>query len=136
MYCPNRACPDFQESGEPGEYRDEIRVCPKCGARLVAEPPPELRRATAAAGEADEAPSGALVAVASFHYRQDADLAAAFLQANGVAAVVFGHYSGSTDPRIGFGSRVRVMAPESQVRLATALLEEAPRSPGDGSSTA
>ena len=132
MYCPNRECPDFQESGEPGEYRDGMRVCPKCGAELVAAVPEDLRRATEECGEGREEPSGPLVAVASFNYHQDANLAVSFLRSNGVEAVVFGYYSGSTDPRIGFGSRVRVMVPESQVRLAATLLEETPHEAGSG----
>ncbi len=132
MYCPNRECVDFEETGEPGEYRDDVEVCPKCGARLVHERP-ELDERDAAPPEEDDAiaPEGPLVAVAEFNFRQDADLAASVLWASGVPAVVFAGTSG-TDPRIEFGSRVRLMVSERDVEAARALLEqEAPASAED-----
>jgi hypothetical protein len=125
VFCPNRDCPDFQETGLPGEYREEIVVCPKCGAHLVPEPP--VRREAEASGSVPtgerDAALGRLVAVASFNYHQDADLAASMLLANGVQAVVFADDCGGVDPRIGFGSRSRVMVPEGQAKLALSLLE-------------
>ena len=39
MFCPNRGCVDFLETGMQAEYRDDITVCPKCGAELVRELP-------------------------------------------------------------------------------------------------
>jgi hypothetical protein len=124
VFCPNRDCLDFQESGAPGEYREGIVVCPKCGARLVPETP-NLRGAEqtgSGSAEEEEAASGPLVVVASFNYRQDADLAASMLLASGVRAVVFADDCGGTDPRVGFGSRARVMVPEDQAELALSLL--------------
>ena len=125
MFCPNRECLDFQESGAPGEYREGIVVCPKCGAHLVPEPPvlSEGGGPGTEGGEEHDAVPGPLVAVASFNYHQDADLAASMLLANGVQAVVFADDCGGTDPRIGFGSRTRVMVPEGQAQLALSLLE-------------
>ena len=35
MYCPNRKCPDVEDSGMPGEYGSEVTTCPKCGEALV-----------------------------------------------------------------------------------------------------
>ncbi len=35
MFCPNSECPDFVETGRPGEYTPEVAVCPVCGAYLV-----------------------------------------------------------------------------------------------------
>ncbi len=130
MYCPNPNCPDVQESGEPGEYRDDVRACPKCGAELVPGTPSAERDGAGTGPEGDAEPDGPLVAVASFNYRQDAELAASFLQANGVEAGVFGDDCGGTDPRVGFSSRARVMVPEGQARLAATLLEETPGAAG------
>jgi hypothetical protein len=44
------------------------------------------------------------------------------LLASGVRAVVFADDCGGTDPRVGFGSRARVMVPEDQAELALSLL--------------
>ncbi len=131
MYCPNRECDDFQATGEPGEYRDEIEVCPKCGARLVHERPDQRERGEATSDE-DEAvaPEGPLAAVAEFNYRQDADVAASMLWASGVPAVVFAGTSG-TDPRVEFGSRVRLMVSERALRVARELLEPEATAPAD-----
>lgn len=35
MRCPNPNCPDIAKFGFPGDYRDGITVCPKCGTDLV-----------------------------------------------------------------------------------------------------
>jgi hypothetical protein len=45
------------------------------------------------------------------------------LVANGVQAVVLSDDCGGIDPRIGFGSRSRVMVPDGQAKLALSLLE-------------
>ena len=39
-HCPNPECPDLLAHGRPGEYRDEIDVCPYCGTPLQWGPPP------------------------------------------------------------------------------------------------
>ena len=128
MFCPNRECPDFLESGEPGEYRDDVEICPKCGARLEHAPPEPGGRP----GEQNEwggngaAPGGPLVAVAWFEYRQDADLAASMLQANGIWAVVFADDGGGTLPHVGFGTAARVMVPEMHAAAALELLAQRP----------
>ncbi len=41
MFCPNRKCPDVEATGVPGEYRDELRTRPVCGATLVPDEPTE-----------------------------------------------------------------------------------------------
>lgn len=123
MYCPNRECIDFEETGEPGEYREDIEVCPKCGARLVHDRP-ELRAPEEVAGLGDGGGAeGTLVAVAAFNYRQDADLAASTLLGAGLDAVVFGDDCGTVDPGLGFATRCRLMVPEDQANLALSLLE-------------
>lgn len=132
MYCPNRECIDFEETGEPGEYRDDIEVCPKCGSRLVHELP-DLRPPEEVEDVADpDDPEGTLVAVAAFNYRQDADLAASMLLGAGLAAVVFGDDCGTVDPSLGFSTQCRLMVPEDQVSLALSLLEQADREPSAG----
>lgn len=35
MYCPNPECPDRAATGRPGEYRDDMTVCPVCGSGLT-----------------------------------------------------------------------------------------------------
>ena len=130
MFCPNRECVDFEEIGEPGEYRDDIEVCPKCGARLVHERP-ELRTPEEVAGVGDAGgPEGTLVAVAAFNYRQDADLAASMLLGAGLNAVVFGDDCGTVDPGLGFATRCRLMVPEGQANLALTLLAQETRESG------
>ena len=131
MFCPNRECVDFQETGEPGEYREGIVVCPKCETRLVTERPAPPEAEAAEPEEAGEEPvAGPLVAVATFNYHQDADLAVSMLRANGVQAVTLADDCGTTYPSIGFGSRNRVMVPEGQAKLAVALLERGARRAG------
>lgn len=132
MFCPNVDCPDFKESGIAGEYLERTTICPKCGAHLVAEPP-----AVKPAGE--EAPrfpglsepsEGPLVTVASFNYRQEADLVLSMLLARGIEASAFSDDCGGVDPRLGFGTRTRVVVPASQVADAVALIETTEREPG------
>ncbi len=75
-----------------------------------------------------ELPEGPLVTVASFNYRQDADLVLSLLLARGTEAVSFSDDCGGVDPRLGFGTRTRVVVPESQAAAALALIDEAERS--------
>jgi len=35
MFCPNAECPDRIADDRPGEYRQEIEICPICGTPLV-----------------------------------------------------------------------------------------------------
>jgi hypothetical protein len=134
MYCPNRECIDFEETGEPGEYRDDVEVCPKCGARLVHERLDLVREDSAALADGEGAglPQEPLVAAAAFNYQHEANLVALMLRANGVPAVVFDGSFG-VDPRPTFGSRARVMVSERDLGLARALLEQEARAPeGEG----
>jgi hypothetical protein len=41
MYCPNTKCPDFEATGQHGEYVPAITTCPSCGEYLVDTLPPE-----------------------------------------------------------------------------------------------
>ena len=56
MYCPNRDCPDFKDTGKPGEYREGITHCPYCRSALVAEDP--LRAAPPARAGSQPEPGG------------------------------------------------------------------------------
>lgn len=42
MFCPNDDCPDYLSTGLRAEYRDDVTVCPFCGAALVFERPADL----------------------------------------------------------------------------------------------
>lgn len=126
MFCPNPQCPDLVESGEPGEYREGILTCPKCGASLVPEhPSPPEDDQTSAGVPRDRSPQESPVEVASFNYRHDAEVARSILAANGVEAFVFGDDCGGVHPGIGFGTKTRLMVPASQASEAAALLREA-----------
>ena len=127
MYCPNPECLDFIEDGVRGEYVDTVSVCPKCGTRLVAGPPPDESSAGAKGalpggiGREDDPP----VEVASFASRQDAELAAGSLVARGIEALVLADDAGGEFAGVGSGSGARVLVPTSRVAEALALLEEA-----------
>ncbi len=133
MYCPNPECLDFVEDGVRGEYVDTVSVCPKCGARLVAGPPPEEpsgqpEDAGASLGGREDDP---LVEVASFGYRQDAELAVSYLVARGLDAVELADDVGGVNPGVGFGTGTRVLVPRSRVAEALALLDEADQQGGE-----
>ncbi len=35
VICPNPECSDIRRTGNPGQYKPEIKVCPKCDTKLV-----------------------------------------------------------------------------------------------------
>ncbi len=39
VFCVNRDCPDFEETGFFAEYVEGVYVCPRCGSPLEATPP-------------------------------------------------------------------------------------------------
>ncbi len=133
MYCPNPECLDFSEDGVRGEYVDTVSVCPKCGTRLVPGPPPEAPAARSEGagvrigGREDDPP----VEVASFGSRQDAELAAGYLVARGLEAVVLADDAGGEFAGVGSAAGARVLVPTSRVAEALALLEEADRQGGE-----
>lgn len=133
MYCPNPECLDFVEDGVRGEYVDTVSVCPKCGTRLVAGPPPDEPRGGAkAAGEnAAGRENDPLVEVASFGYRQDAELAVSYLVARGLDAVELADDVGGVNTGVGFATGARVLVPTSRVGEALALLDEADQQGGE-----
>ena len=131
MFCPNLECPDLKESGIAGEYVEGTTVCPKCGARLENKPPALKAAAEDAPGfpEPLEHSGGPLMTVASFNYRHEADLVLSMLLARGIDAVTFSDDCGGVDPRVGFGTRTRVVVSESQAAAALALIETTEREP-------
>ena len=131
MFCPNPKCPDFEDSGTPSEYVDSIIKCPICGARLV-EQMPDIKSLR---GQADSNKDNAdvqssnelteeLVVVASFNFRQDADLAKTFLSAKGIEVFESPDDCGGMDPGLGFGTRTRLLVHKNNAEEAIALLEE------------
>ncbi|MBZ5551726.1 MAG: hypothetical protein LAO21_03320 [Acidobacteriia bacterium] len=66
-----------------------------------------------------------LVVVASFNYRQDADLAKSFLNSNGIEVFESGDDLGGWNPGLGFGARTRLLVFKSNADKAIALLDEA-----------
>ncbi len=53
MYCTNRECPDFEQSGVAGEYAEPLTVCPVCGAELSPSPPEWIPTAVALSSDDD-----------------------------------------------------------------------------------
>jgi len=125
MFCANPQCPEFVELGVHGEYQEEITRCPVCGADLVAElPEDEIRRAVD--------PEEPLETVASYNFRQDAELAASLLNAEGIEATILADDAAGVYPAAGFLT-FRVVVPAGQLAEARELLEtpgeETPEAP-------
>ena len=155
MYCPNPECPDFKETGSPGEYVEGITICPFCGSELVevmpsmspAEDPDETELAEDESNtneSADEEPSTRedsdeeprtrdysdeeLVVVATFNFRPDADLMMTFLLNQGIDVFESPDDCGGTNPAVGFGVGIRLLVPKSQADEATALIDDVEKS--------
>lgn len=151
MYCPNRDCPDFKDTGRPGEYREGISHCPYCGTALVAEdplraaPPARPARGPEPGGgweRADDAiaePSGdELEPVFESSDPSEVPVVRSFLDAHGIPHVVVGEerfdaFRGSLsafrfNPRAGV---VAFMVPAEYAEIARDLLNELEDSPGD-----
>jgi len=126
-HCPDPACPELEVNGRPGEYRDEVEVCPFCGATLVAGPPPAPEECPPPEA-APPAPAGELVAVAAYPTRHQAELARGFLEACGIPAAIGADDAGATRPELGLlTGGVRVAVPADRAEEAVALLEDAVR---------
>jgi len=131
-FCPNRECVDFHQTGEPGEYREGVVVCPKCGIHLVVERPvPPAAEPAVPEGAGEDQVAGPLVAVATFELEHQANLAASFLASNGIVVLIAADDCGRTDPILGIVTGgLRLMVSESQAKLALALLEQEARAGG------
>ena len=135
MYCPNDQCPDLVQYGLRGEYREGVVKCPKCQAELAPGSPPQPKEREpglelpplpelAAGVEA-----GDLAVVETFHTEHEARLALSVLRTHGLFASVALDSCGGTDPGLGFGTRARLLVPQSQLAQAAELLRGAVRSP-------
>lgn len=125
MFCPNVECLDFVEGGVHGEYVDTVTVCPVCGARLVERLPEQPEAAPSQRRHVIDpnAVDAALVPVAAFGSRQDAELAMSLLEAHGITVFESADDVGGALPDIGFSEGTRLLVPEPQVGAAIALLE-------------
>ncbi len=131
MFCPNPKCPDLEGSDTPSEYVDGITKCPVCGAWLVEQMPGVPPSSDETDSEMDttdvESPdesTEALVVVASFNFRQDADLAKTFLISKGIEVFESADDLGGMNPGLGFGARTRLLVHKSNADQAMALLDE------------
>ncbi|MBZ5537560.1 MAG: hypothetical protein LAO31_16510 [Acidobacteriia bacterium] len=136
MFCPNPECPDLEGSKTPSEYVDGITKCPICGTWLVDQMPKIQSPADQPDSEMDNTDiessneltdnelTEELVVVASFNYRQDADLAMTFLNANGIEVFESGDDLGGWNPGLGFASRTRLLVHKSNAEKAIALLDD------------
>jgi hypothetical protein len=131
MFCPNPECPDLDGSDTPSEYVDGITKCPICGTWLVDQRPefsssgdqPDSGDDTTDAESSKELTED-LVVVASFNYRQDADLAKSFLIANGIEVFESSDDLGGSNPGLGFATGTRLLVLKSDAEKAIALLDE------------
>lgn len=129
MYCPNSECPDRVRFGVIGEYGDDVKVCPKCGSPLLPGGPPqepEEHTFTLARDDVGASSGSDLTPVMEFSNRHNADLARAYLEANGIHAHVSGDDCGSVRPELAFGRGVILLAAHEDVPGARALLEAKP----------
>jgi len=151
MYCPNRDCPDFKDTGKPGEYREGISLCPYCGTALVAEDPLRTAPPTREAGDpepvtdcerfgaATAEPGGdELEPVFESSDPTEIPVVRSFLDAHGIPHVVVGEerfdaFRGSLsafrfNPRAGV---VAFMVPAEYAEIARALLADLEDGPAD-----
>lgn len=134
MYCYNPECPDFKETGAPGEYVEGVTICPFCGSRLVERMPDMNPPQGRSKPEEDKSDFGTtddsderLVVIATYTFRHDAELVVTYLVNNGVDAVESPDDCGGTNPVVGFATGIRLLVPESQAKRAIALLQGAER---------
>jgi hypothetical protein len=131
MYCPNLECPDFKQTGVPGEFVQGVSVCPFCGSALVhempamnpSEGPDETERGRGQFNAINDS-NEKRVAIATYSFRADAELAITYLINNGIDVVESPDDCGGTNPVIGFATGIRLLAPESQAKRAIALLKK------------
>jgi hypothetical protein len=135
MYCPNPECPDFKDTGIPGEYVAGVTVCPFCNSYLVERLPDMKAHAKQDEAEQEEKETKQeeepfsnvdeldeeLVAIATYNSRQDAELAITYLINQGIDVFESPDDGGGTLPAI---AGTRLLVPKSQAEQATALLDD------------
>jgi uncharacterized Zn finger protein (UPF0148 family) len=135
MYCPNPECPDFKDTGIPGEYVAGVTVCPFCDSRLVEKMPDTKARAKQDEAEQEEKETKQeeepfstideldeeLVAITTYNLRQDAELAITYLINQGIDVFESPDDGGGTIPAAG---GIRLLVPKSQAEQAAALLND------------
>jgi len=136
MFCPNPECPDFEATGVPGEYRDELSTCPVCGATLVPDDP---TRDVGGAPEGGPVGSAALEPVVETETSAETDIVRSILDGAGIpyavqgqderAAYRAGHAAFRFHP---LGGAVRFLVPADRLEEARALLTEAEPEAGEG----
>jgi hypothetical protein len=106
--------------------------CPKCQSELAPGSPPQTDQAPEPVPELPPLPrlspgveGGDLAVVETFHTEHEARLALSLLLVHGIVASVAQDSCGATDPGLGFGTRVRLLVPESQLAEAAELLRGA-----------
>jgi hypothetical protein len=131
MYCPNPECPDFKQTGVPGEYIEGVTVCPFCGTKLVEQIPKIMPAEEHGEPEQEEGELNPvqdfdeeLVTVASYNFRHDADLMITFLVNQGIDVFESPDDCGGTDAAVGFATRTRLLVPKSQAEQAIALIKD------------
>ena len=65
-----------------------------------------------------------LVVIATYTFRQDAELVVTYLINNGVDAVESPDDCGGTNPVVGFATGIRLLVPESQAKRAITVLKK------------
>ena len=144
MYCPNRKCPDFERTGEPGEYVEGVTTCPYCGSALVAELPDmtdddyddhndnrhDHRYEEGLLPVLEDEPEPVtrvvdrtLVEVARYDSHEDAEPMVSFLVDQNINAFEWMDDEGRIDPEKP-DAPVRLLVPRGQSTLACALIAE------------
>lgn len=124
-YCVNDECPEFQEYGVRGEYRDDIQVCPVCGASLASEVP------DSEVSDKDSMPDINLAIVARFHQRYEAELVKALLEDHGIKASILSDDCGGVHPAMGFCRAAHIVVEKKDYEKAIAILKEGKSLPDD-----
>lgn len=132
MYCPNPQCPDYFETGKPGEYVPGIVVCPHCGADLVEVAPPEVMGSERPRDrDPDPAPDAQFEPVFECTDPSEVAIVKSLLESEGIRYVTSGEeqfdaFRGSLSP-FRFhptAGKIRFLVPENQAESARAILTE------------
>lgn len=124
-YCINDECPEFQEYGVRGEYRDDIQVCPVCNDSLASEVP------ASDLSPKESVPDMDLAVVARFHQRYEAELVLALLEDHGIKASILSDDCGGVHPAMGFCREAHIVVEKKDYEEAMAILKKGKSLPDD-----